>query len=499
MNKKKLVFMMILLIITLNLSCSDKNIKDINVDVQRTTELKMCYVTFTTVPKELELVTEAINKILKEKINATIKIEPIIVSEYLQQINLKLNRNENLDIFVTGTLSGIFDYLSQASNGQLFPLDNLINNKGKGILSVLGEENLKVSMVGGQVFGLPTIKDMATARGINIKKDIVDNYNIDIKNINTMNDVEALMKLMKEKEPDKYFGVTGGTTLVDNFGVVTFGDNLGDGLGVLMNTEDLKVVNYYETPEYESLLKVIRRWYNLGYIWPKIVTTKESDALFMQLNKIYGATSIVNPMSQYLQTRIVGSKIVAVEISPAIASTSTVTNFMWAIPSYSKKAEKAMEFLNLMYTDKDIINLLSYGIEGKHYEKVPDTENMINFNLNEDGYSLNQEFMFGNEFLSYISTENPSDIWNQIDNYNKTAIKSKALGFMFDATTVKNEYVAVSTVVSEYKLALETGAVDPEIVLPEFIEKLKAAGIDEIVEEKQRQLDKWAKNNKLSN
>lgn len=499
MNKKKLVFMMILLIITLNLSCSDKNIKDTRVDLQKTTELKMCYVTFTMVPKDVELVTEEINKILKTKINATIKIEPIIASEYLQQINLKLNRNENLDIFVTGTLSGMFDYVSQASNGQLFPLDNLINNKGKGILSVLGEENLKVSMVGGQVFGLPTIKDMATARGINVEKEIVDKYNIDIKNINTMDDVEALMKLMKEKEPDKYFGVTGGTTLVDNFGVVTFGDNLGDGLGILMNTEDLKVVNYYETPEYESLLKVIRRWYKLGYIWPEIVTTKESDALFMQLNKIYGSTAIVNPMSKYLQSRIIGSQIVAVEITPAIASTSTVTNFMWAIPRYSKNAEKAMEFLNLMYTDKDIINLLSYGIEGKHYEKVPNTENMINFNLSEDGYSLNQEFMFGNEFLAYVSAGNPSDIWNQIENYNKTAIKSKALGFMFDAATVKNEYVAVATVVSEYKLALETGVVDPEIVLPEFIEKLKAAGINEIIEEKQRQLDKWAKNNKLSN
>jgi len=36
-----------------------------------------------------------------------------------------------------------------------------------------------------------------------------------------------------------------------------------------------------------------------------------------------------------------------------------------------------------------------------------------------------------------------------------------------------------------------TGSVDPESKLPEFIEKLKVAGIDKIIEEKQNQLDEW--------
>ncbi len=38
---------------------------------------------------------------------------------------------------------------------------------------------------------------------------------------------------------------------------------------------------------------------------------------------------------------------------------------------------------------------------------------------------------------------------------------------------------------------LGTGAVDPEIYLPEFIRQLKEAGIDAIVAEKQAQLDSW--------
>lgn len=39
--------------------------------------------------------------------------------------------------------------------------------------------------------------------------------------------------------------------------------------------------------------------------------------------------------------------------------------------------------------------------------------------------------------------------------------------------------------------SLETGAVDPETVLPEFIESLKAANVDDVIADKQQQLDAW--------
>jgi putative aldouronate transport system substrate-binding protein len=76
--------------------------------------------------------------------------------------------------------------------------------------------------------------------------------------------------------------------------------------------------------------------------------------------------------------------------------------------------------------------------------------------------------------------------------FNQTAIFSKALGFQFDATPVRNAMTAVANVAAEYRLGLEFGTVDPDTVLPRFIRSLKDAGIDQIVAEKQRQLDAWA-------
>ena len=60
---------------------------------------------------------------------------------------------------------------------------------------------------------------------------------------------------------------------------------------------------------------------------------------------------------------------------------------------------RAMMFLNLLHTDKYLINLLNWGIENKHYKKVSD--NVIDYAPGVDakttGYSMNQSWMFGNQ------------------------------------------------------------------------------------------------------
>jgi len=51
----------------------------------------------------------------------------------------------------------------------------------------------------------------------------------------------------------------------------------------------------------------------------------------------------------------------------------------------------------------------------------------------------------------------------------------------------------VDQVVEKYIGIIETGSVDPNIEVPLFLSELKAAGIDQIVEENQRQYDTWRK------
>lgn len=46
----------------------------------------------------------------------------------------------------------------------------------------------------------------------------------------------------------------------------------------------------------------------------------------------------------------------------------------------------------------------------------------------------------------------------------------------------------------KYKAIIENGDADPSTTLPQFNEELKSAGIDNIIEDMQKQVDEWLAN-----
>ncbi|MNZ65888.1 hypothetical protein D3C78_840890 [compost metagenome] len=160
---------------------------------------------------------------------------------------------------------------------------------------------------------------------------------------------------------------------------------------------------------------------------------------------------------------------------------------MLAISTTSQAPELAMMFINLLHTDLYLNNLLNFGIEGKHYMKVDD--HIIRSTEQTENYNLGASWMFGNQFLNYVwDTEKP-DKWEQFYSFNQNAAISPGLGFVFESDSVRSEVAAVVNVNRQYQAALETGSVDIDKVLPEYVAKLKAAGIESIIKEKQKQFD----------
>ena len=56
---------------------------------------------------------------------------------------------------------------------------------------------------------------------------------------------------------------------------------------------------------------------------------------------------------------------------------------------------------------------------------------------------------------------------------------------------MKNELAAYNNKIKELLPGLITGAVDPDVYLPKMVEELKAAGMDKINAEIERQFDAW--------
>ena len=189
-----------------------------------------------------------------------------------------------------------------------------------------------------------------------------------------------------------------------------------------------------------------------------------------------------------------GYDMTVVNLYPADTSTSTVQTLQYCIAQNSEHPDKAIQFLNLLYTNADVANLLAWGIEGKHYVKTEDGH--ITFpegvDATNSGYNLVQGWLVGNQFITDVWEGDDLDVWEKMDEFNKSATVSKAMGFTFDNAPVKTEYAACSAVLTQYRVALECGAMDPDQTLKEFNDALYAAGLQKIMDEKQKQLDEWA-------
>ncbi|OMF18870.1 ABC transporter substrate-binding protein [Paenibacillus sp. FSL H8-0548] len=446
-------------------------------------------------PKDFKEIEAEINKITKEKINTTVKFVPINFGAWAQQTTLMLSGNEKVDVII----SGLGTYSQQVAKGQLLPIDDYIDEYALGARKVLDDMDplfMDAAKINGKTYGIPSVHDLAADAGFTIRKDLVDKYNIDLSAIKTLDDLDAVFKIIKENEPDMIPTTKYGNTMFDAFLLGSI-DNLGDGFGVLLNDDNgLKVVNWFETPEYEQLLNTVRRWYLAGYIDKDIATSTDTAQNIVKSGKAASWLQHMKPGTEQQESRNSAKEMVSVHMKPAIATTSKIQTWLWSVPNNAKNPERSMMFINLLFTDKDIVNLYDWGIEGKHYVKTS-TDNVIDYPAGVDaantGYPPGLGFMFGNQFLSYVWKGDDPELWTTMGNFNKEAIKSKALGFTFNAESVKTEIAAVTNVANQFKIALETGTIDPAKNLPEFNKQLKAAGIEKIIAEKQKQLDEWAK------
>lgn len=440
---------------------------------------------------DTQLVEDAINEITIEKANVKVKLLIISGANYAQQLTLMLSGNEPLDLVVV-TANDLSAY---ASRHQIIPLNDLLDQYGAGVKEALGDY-LDAAKIGDEIFAVPTIRDLACAYGINMREDLVEKYSIDISAIQTLDDLTPVFETVKNGEGEGFMPLVAATLNASVLHYMSFIDPLMDRNGVLLGggIDNTQVVMYEETEVYRKLVELLHQWYKAGYIQKDIATAQEAYIPLTKIGKAFSWINIIKAGYETQASRNVGYPVVTVPLTDYLATTAQVNNITWAVTINSRVPEAAMKFLNLMYEDKDVVSLLSWGIEGKHY--VIDENGNATYpegvDITNCGWSINQGYMMGNQFLTPVWTGDQTDLWDRMKADNDTAQKSLALGFNFDSSGVKTEVAAVATVRAQYRNLIENGVADPASgILDEYITKLKEAGIEKIIAEKQTQLDAW--------
>ncbi|GGH37227.1 ABC transporter substrate-binding protein [Paenibacillus segetis] len=432
--------------------------------------------------KDVDKVMEEVNKYTKEKINATIKMKMIDFGDYSQKMQVMVASGEPMDIMFT--CSWAFDYVQNARKGAFMELDDLLKNQGKDIVATLDPAFLEGSKVDGHNYAVPANKELPAQEVWRFNKELLDKYNLDISNVKSMESLEPLLKTIKENDPT----ITPYAMVKDFVPMMPF-DYVIEKLpmAVYQDTTDYKVVNILETPEIKETLKTVRKFYKAGYVSPEVSTITSADDLYKSGKWLVDRAS-TQPFADNLWTTSLGYPIVSTPAGDPIVYNWSVMGSMQAISANSKYPEKAMEFLNLLNTDPVLRNMIDSGIEGVHYEKVSDNV-MKNLDKSKD-YDM-PTFSLGNIMITYLNEGDPENKWDEFKKFNESGINAPLLGFNFDTSKVTTELAAVQNVKEEFWSALMTGTVDPDEYLPKANEKFKAAGLDKIIAEAQRQIDEW--------
>jgi putative aldouronate transport system substrate-binding protein len=444
-------------------------------------------------PQDLGLVQDEISKYLTEKINATIELKPIDWGAYNDKTNLMFTSNEKIDLMFTASY---LNYNANVTKGQFLQLDKLLDKYGQGIKDTLGPDWIKGSQVNGHSYGMPTLKEFAGAAGFLFRKDLVDKYHINLDSIKTLADLTPIFQTIKDHEP----GVTpliqsGGLNVPDLIAGYTL-DRLGDGIGVIDPAKsDLKVVDLLETKQYTDPVKQMRKWYEAGFI-NKDAATVKVDQLYsiMKAGKGFAYAEAMKPGKDAEMSTQLGVDLVQKYITIPQTTTGEATGAMLAISRTNGDQERAMMFLNLLYTDKKLLNMLDFGIEGKHYAKNANDVLVYpnGVTAQTSGFNPGTAWMFGNQLNTYMWSNEDPQKWTKYKAFNDSSTKSPALGFVWDPSNVKNEVSAANNVQQEFEGSISTGTIDPDKYITQYIAKLKASGLDKIIAEKQKQLDAWA-------
>lgn len=436
-----------------------------------------------------ELVFEEMSKLTKERINATVSQTLIPSAEYRESIERMIFAGEPIDaLFASG-------FPNLVADGIYAPLDDLIDQYGKDMKAVLGDYVWKAVSVNNTIYAFPPLKDHAVHYVFQYFDGLVEKYNMDFSTVKELKDIEPMLQTIKDNEPGVYpLGIIGR----------------GDSLSIFLPIEKVRgatiagwrfddydtVVNFYETQEFKEYFDLMRRWNQKGFMRPDAATSGTVTDL-INAHKIFLLTSETLPYfeEELHRTEDEGWKtIFDGRLTQPTIDTRSVSQACIAIAANSENPVRTMKFFNLLYKDADLMNMVVYGIEGKHYTV---DEDKVHVKLPEGVPSFSKGDYYGtpsyqgNRWLLYVEPGIPGDIWEKYQEFDANAYISPSYGFHFNSEPVQNELTAINNVYAEYIPSLMVGDTDPAVKLPEALEKFRVAGSETVIAEIQKQYDAW--------
>jgi len=382
------------------------------------------------------------------------------------------------------------DLKMAVENGLLADISEKIA-KAEKLKVAFPEKYWELTSVDGKHYGVGSFS--LSTRGWEVNKELMEKYGFTQGELSKeIMELEEVFKRVSEGESDSNFAafVYEPKYFLDDFIPFEYADvSLPIGYWHEDVSENV-VVNIFDTDKMKELVATMNHYYEKGYV--KIENNIPWQTSFF-MHTDYAGYPIRRSDSLDTWTNFAGIELVRVPYFSQ--NTNNLAYRINVVASWSEKQGDAWEFLEFVYTNTEVSTLLQYGIEGEDYS--------MSENVAVAGENLSENVIY-NRNLGNMQLAPPISPY---EDDSKTVLIEEGLNnlqesfladFIFDTEPVQKEVDAVrklSTYLPTFQTMFafeKTGEYeDWEAFYEAYRNELKAAGIDHIVDEMNRQIQEY--------
>lgn len=434
-------------------------------------------------------ISEQVSAITLEKLGCRVEIQCAALTDY----ELKLTRmrvdDELPDIFVSQSKDKLSEF---AASGEILCLDDVLEQEDALYQEVKNDIEWRNVTLENHIYGIPFGNNQPYCAGFVMRKDICDALGIDAEQITDMEALHQVLLQVHQAYPDMM-------TVAPNYSNVTPVVNW-DSMNNAVGMSAVGVLPYQEPMENQlqliTQIEAFRDWCQTMYQWNREGLIPENSSLnqeprqaLMKSGMAFGGFVRYN-QSSAINAEISGGQEVYYALLSAPRLDYADNGSAFCISKNCVDPQLSLAVLRLLYTDDTLLQLCTLGQEGTDYHLV-------------DGKPVSGEETTDQYITTLWCWPNNRRLIASLGIEEKelpgSVCVSPASGFLLDSQICMEEYNACHILLKQLYPALINGEIDPEQGIPYLDEALRKAGAETLLQEEQRQLDNYRRENGIQN
>lgn len=450
-----------------------------------------------TAPIDNAMVLEELNKMSRELIGVECDIQYFTND----QLQTSIQSGEVYDIYFTCSW---YNNTSECiSQGLFLDVAEAVKTVTPGLYASMTQDvwDLATSP-DGAIYAIPVKKDYAAMNFITYPSEKAAELGFEIPDkISAWGELTPFLEAWKATLPENEYPVwIGGSAR----GVETSFDfiNRTALIGCVYGTT--KVCTVFEDPEVMERYRTLADWYKKGLINPDApqITETSIDSSKERIDMVQAWPGYDYSVSNGYPTVMTCYSGPNLNVDGVQGSMNALSI---TLEDDTARRDACLKYLELCYTNKLFNDTMRYGVQGYHWDYVTEEQNpdcaggVLRTQVGKDNYSpwgFSQPSYFTTSIAvsqEQVDGTAKAPVMNQYDLYYaaiESDAKASAMGaFVWDSSAWTSQLAEITAIKDEYYSDFATGARSIDDVYDEFIAKMNAAGLQEMIADAQAQLD----------